>query len=233
MPYCSQCGVEVDKSVDYCPLCGLPIQKFDHSPGEERAYPERFRFDTISARQKRLIVWIVLTSLHTASFLVVLSVNLIITGRITWASYAMAGIGVSWMYWTLIIFFIKRFVVVIIGNFLVSTGFLVLIDVFDGSMDWFLALGLPTAAMVAGTTMLIALASRLLRNRPALLWSFVFFLAGVFCIGLDLLISGYRSTVHLSWSFIIMGSLYPLSLMLVIYHVFIRKRIDLERIFHV
>ncbi|HPI87809.1 MAG TPA: hypothetical protein PK859_00735, partial [Spirochaetota bacterium] len=87
MPYCSQCGVEVDNSVDLCPLCGAPIQKFGEPDDEKRRYPERYRFRGMSGAQKRLVSWLVLTTLFVISFLVVLAVNLVFEKRITWGSY--------------------------------------------------------------------------------------------------------------------------------------------------
>ena len=29
LPYCSRCGVEIDFGIDNCPLCSIPIQKFE------------------------------------------------------------------------------------------------------------------------------------------------------------------------------------------------------------
>ncbi|HPI88856.1 MAG TPA: hypothetical protein PK859_06080 [Spirochaetota bacterium] len=129
--------------------------------------------------------------------------------------------------------FIRRPGIIIAGNFIVTTGFLALLDVFDGSLDWFLRLGLPIAGMVTVASLLIALFVWLLKRWAALLWSIIILLAGVFCIGLDLLVSGYRGSVGMSWSFIVMVSLYPVALLLLFYHIFLRKRLDLKRFFHV
>ena len=233
MPYCSQCGVEIDNSADLCPLCGAPVQKFGELDDEQKRYPERYRFKKMSGAQKRLIAWLTLTTLFVTSFLVVLTVNLVLEKRITWGSYALTGIGAGWIYSGLLFLFIRRTSLIIAGNFIVTTGFLALIDVFDGSLDWFLRLGLPIAGMVTVASLLIALFVFLLKRWAALLWSILILLAGVFCIGLDLLVSGYRGPVGMSWSFIVMVSLYPVALLLLFYHIFFRKRLDLKRFFHV
>ncbi len=234
MPYCSQCGVEVGADVDSCPLCNVPIQKFgDSGAAGERPYPERYRDAPMTGGQKRLISWLAFTALFVTAFLVVLTVNLVLDGRITWGRYALAGIGAGWIYTGVLLLFIRRLWLVILLNFAVTTGFLALVDVFDGSLDWFLALGLPISGMATAATLLLALFARVFKKWPALLTSTALFTAGVFCLGLDLLVSGYRGQVRISWSFIVMVSIYPIAVLLFFYHFFLRKRVDLKRYFHV
>jgi hypothetical protein len=231
MPYCPRCGVETDRGVASCPLCSTEIPRFNEGE-DERRYPERRRYAPLSGAQKRFMVWLAVTMLFLTSFLVVLTVNLVAEGRITWGSYALAGIGAGWIYISLLLLFIRKASLIIAGNFIVTAGFLALIDVFDGSLDWFLRLGLPIAGMVTAASLLMALFVSALKRWPALVCALALIVSGVVCVGLDLLVSGYRGSAGMTWSFIVMVALYPLAGLFLAYHVFLRKRIDPGRYFH-
>jgi len=234
MPYCSNCGVEVDVHVENCPLCLKPIQRFSDEITETKGlYPERPVSGKISGKKIRLISWLAVSIFLLSAFLIVLAIDLIMNGRISWSGYAMTGIGVTWLYSSVILFFLQRPAVIIIGNFIATNGLLVLIDVINGSLEWYLTLGLPISGMVALFSAVIAMFAVRFKTPGVILSSIILILAGVFCIGIELLVSGYLGSVRLSWSFIVLASIYPLAIFLLFYHFILRKRFDVKSFFHV
>ena len=234
MPYCSQCGVEVDNTIDTCSLCKTPIQKLASGDEEiELKYPERKIKVPVTNKQIRLILWTTLSILLITSFLIVLAINLLKDGAITWSGYGMTSIGGAWIYCALLLFFIRRPSVVIAGNFIATSGLLSLIDIIDGSLDWFLVLGLPIAGAVTLVSIIIVLAVKFSRERGANIIGLTFSLATILCIGIDLLVSGYGGNVSMSWSFIVLAAVCPIAFFMFYYHYNLRKRYDITKIFHV
>lgn len=234
MSYCSCCGVEVQQNAETCPLCESPIQHCNDGPGtDEGTYPEQRSGDCISNRQIRVLVWSVLTILFVTAFLIVLSVDLILTGGVTWSGYAMISIGGTWLCSSLILLFIKRPSLIVAGQSAAVLGILVLVDVSDGKLDWFLTFGIPVTGMVAGAVLLAYFLSMAFRFSISMIFAFILVSAGLLCMGLDLLISGYQGDVRMSWSFIVQAATLPLTGLAMYYHFYLRKRFDIRKLFHI
>ena len=107
MPYCSKCGVEVDNHILNCPLCKTPIQQYGQNSQGSNKYPKISPTKELSNKQKRIIAWEIITGTLVTAFLVVLTVNLSVKGKITWASYPMTGIGAAWLYMTFLLLFLQ------------------------------------------------------------------------------------------------------------------------------
>lgn len=235
MPYCAQCGVEVEAEVVACPLCSAEIPQFEDQEEEAPRYPSQPpKPGPLTGRQIRMAIWAALSAILLISFFVVLAVNLVWTGgQITWASYAMASIGVAIVACTTICILFKRPWLVVLSNYPSIVAFLALLDLFDGGFDWFLPLGLP-----------IATASFLLPIVSLILWMFwrdhgtnhlavALCLVAALCVGVDLAASSYLGDFGLSWSYVAVAVLIPLAGFFFIYHYALRRFIKLDRIFHV
>jgi hypothetical protein len=233
MPYCPRCGVEVDTGRESCPLCdtGIPAEVRETGTGESR-YPQVDPPAAPSGRQVRILLWSVITSLMFTAFLVCLSVNLILDGSLTWGGYAMSGIGAGWIFLSLLIWFFRNPWVIISGFFLSSAGLLALLDFIDGEHHWFLTLGLPLAGMSTLLILLSVTTGFILQEKRGNMAGFIFIYITIFCIGVDLLVSGFLGAVSLSWSFIVMAALLPLAILLLAYHYLFRRFVNLESYFH-
>jgi hypothetical protein len=235
MPYCSQCGVEVNEGTEKCPLCHEPIKTKGKKKkkADEEKYPVGEERIPLTNGQKRFLAWEILTFFLLTAFGVVLTINLIKEGTISWAGYPMVGIGSVWIISTLILLLFRNVILILSGIFVSLTGALVLIDIIDGSLNWFLVLGLPLVGMITVASGAVALLIRFLKDVGANLAAFILFLIGILCLGIDLLVSGYMGNVSISWSAIVMVSIYPVAFFLVYYHYRLKKRIDLKKIFHI
>jgi hypothetical protein len=188
--------------------------------------------DAISNRQFRSIAWTVVTILFVTAFLVVLAVDLILHGAFAWSGYAMIGIGGAWACSSLILLFLKRPSLIIAGQVVAIPGILVLVDALDGRLDWFLGLGIPITFMVGGGALLVYLLSKRCRFRVSMVFAFILVTGGLLCVGLDLLISGYRGNAAMTWSFVVLAATFPAAGLSMYYHFRIRKRFDLRKVFH-
>lgn len=231
MPYCPSCGVQVENGTAACPLCDTPIPVLEEEQKQVPLYPSREK-QPMQPRQVRALFWTVITSLSFIGFAVVLAVDLVINGKLTWGGYALSGIAAGWLLSSVLAFLMHRPVLVVAGLSVISAGLLVLLDINDGSLDWFLTLGLPImgiGAVEVSTAIFLYYAS----EKPRADFGAVFLLVTtVSCIGLDLLISSFMGELSLSWSFIVMSATLPVSILLVFYRYYLSKIVDLKRIFH-
>lgn len=232
MSYCSKCGVKVDSNVKKCPLCNIPIHHFDNSPSSGN-YPERKNKASMTNKQIRTLTWHILSLIFTISFLIVLSVDLVINSKITWSGYPMTGIGAAWLITTFILLFLRKPLIIVIGNSFSILCCLLLIDIFDGNLNWFLQLGLPIWGMVTAIVVTIFILIITLKNPGAEVTGIAFILIGFFCIGLELLVSAFMGNISLKWSFIVLSIMLPLGSFLIIYHYALRKKYDLSKVFHI
>lgn len=89
--YCMQCGVELQKGVSKCPLCGLRVYHPDlicETP-EARPYPP---YDGSAAHVRRGGLLLILSFLFALPVIVCLMVDLKLSGRVTWSGYVTAGV---------------------------------------------------------------------------------------------------------------------------------------------
>jgi hypothetical protein len=229
MAYCSQCGVEVEERAERCPLCQAPIQRLDEPKAEAPHYPE---VPVLPGRQVRYLVWLVSTAVLLSAALTCIAINLVHDQGISWSRYPTTGAGVLWLFITLVVIFARRPIFVIVGQAVATAGFLALIDLFDGHLDWFVPLALPIVAVVSGASLLVWMVARLSRRAPALTAASVLLSCALASVGLDLLISAQLGAVGLGWSFIVLAAVVPPTAFLVYFHIRLSGRMDFARILH-
>lgn len=229
MPYCSRCGVEVEQRADSCPLCEAPIQKIEEHEAEPPRYPE---VTETPRRQVRSLVWLLATATVMSAVFTVLGLDVVLNQGVSWSRYPLTGLGVLWLFITLVVIFARRPIMVIAGQAVATAGFLVVIDLFNGRLEWFFQLALPIVAVVIGASLVVWLVARRCDRAPAMIAAAVLFGSGAGSIALDLLISGHRGAAQMSWSFIVIGAVTPPMAFLIYFQRRLRRRVNLASILH-
>ena len=229
MAYCSRCGVEVEAGTGECPLCGAPIQRLDDEEPEPGRYPA---VQPMPGRQIRLLTWMVSTVALLSAALTFVGLDVVLNHRFSWSLYPATGAGVLWIFVTLVVLLARRPIFVIVGQAVATAGFLVLIDLFDARLGWFMPLGLPIVAVVTGASLLVWLAARLSRRSPAMITAAVLVGCGAGSVLIDLLVSAHLGSASISWSLIALGAVTPPVAFLLYFHWRLRQRIDLARLLH-
>lgn len=231
MAYCSRCGVEVEARAEVCPLCDAPIQRLDPPEPEAARYPA-LADDGRPARRLRSLIWGVGTALLASTALVCVTVDGLMHGGLTWSRPTLAGLAVAWGVLTLMVRFARRPIVLVLGQAVASTGFLVVLDSLDGRLDWFVGLGLPIVGVVTAALGTVWLGARLSR-RPGTIIAPVLLAAGAAaCVGIDLLVSGRAGAARMSWSLVVLAAVAGPVVLLLYVHVRVARRVDLARILH-
>ena len=96
MPYCSRCGVEVNKEAQKCPLCNSPIQKFDDDINPGRTFPNDElppqRPSQMSLKEKLRLAAVITGIAMLIPVLITLAVDLTLNNGITWSWYPLIGL---------------------------------------------------------------------------------------------------------------------------------------------
>jgi hypothetical protein len=226
MPYCVNCGVELNADAKRCPLCHVEVVLPDHlREGAARNLPQQ-RHIVQKPFDKNL--WIqVISLLVAAPMLLSLIVNAVLSENLSWSLYVVASLATAWV-WCVSPFLFHRNIAPL--WFTIDTvallGMLAVIDVLTPATDWFLPLALPITLTLAGLALLIVLlAHRSLRRRLHILAA-VLLAAGVFCMVVESAVDLYLDGVlKLQWSLIVLASCTSLALIALMLH---RRRTIVE-----
>lgn len=216
MSYCVNCGVELDSSLESCPLCHTPVinpsdlQKFKKTP----PYPvEKGQVDKVHNKDWAILISIILI----ATSLSCLLLNLLVFSGTMWSLFV---IGLCILLFVLTVPFIiyPKFPVHISLLFDgIAVGFFLYLITFNtATNDWFIRLALPIVALV---TILVEIFALLHRAFPVSFIStalYIFVEIAFLCIGLELLIRHFMGdSLRLGWSAIVLTICGVIAIMLI------------------
>jgi hypothetical protein len=234
MPYCSDCGVEVEEYVEVCPLCATPIRNGGDAKAKLEKYPDRPVTENRSGIF-RLLAWeTVSVFLLTASFIVVFT-NLLIDFSITWAWYPLASFTLAWLLVTFPLLLYGKPVPISVFSVAAILAFLAFVDFIDnGSIDWFYYIALPIAVVIGIVTILVIFLSSKAKKKGANIAAFILFGVGVVILGLDAIIGFalYR-TIGLGWSYFVIIPIVFIALFLLYIHHRLLREVNLKKWFQI
>ncbi|MDO5022893.1 MAG: DUF6320 domain-containing protein [Eubacteriales bacterium] len=200
MPYCVLCGVETDEKS--CPLCETPIVIPNKSGNEECTsypYPDSIdeiyrKIDIKYARHLSMLIM----ALPAA---VVLLVNLISSGAVTWSLYVIGAL-ICLYCWVLVPVFyrFKRPYPYVAIDIISLTGYIFVIAKMTDGMGWFLGLALPLTLASFIYVLLTVLSIRRLEWQPLVRAASTATLTGIFLMAIDAICDLYVGQVYLNWS---------------------------------
>ena len=240
MSYCNYCGVELDKAVTSCPLCGLIV-------GEKRVVTHEWKsrqpvfkdqiaseIEKMTAAQKRKLFWEISVIILVSGVLVTLVVNWIESRTITWSKYilvASLSILASISFFTLLR---NRPFILVLGSFISNAALLLLLDLISSNIGWGTKLGVPILVSLYALILLVLWLIRISHRRGFNILAVIFIALGLFLICIEVFVSLYfNHTITLSWSIIAAASMIPISTLLFLVHFRLKSGIELRRFFHI
>mgnify|MGYP000937118607 CR=1 FL=1 len=201
MPYCVHCGVEMAPSEKSCPLCQTLVQDpaCPWTPPESMPYPERVEevFKHIDLRYGRSLAVLVLL----IPALVVLAVNLLSSGSITWSLYVIGALVCVYCWFLVPLFYrFRRPYAYIAIDFITLALYLLLIARMTGGRAWYMGIALPVLAAMVILVQLVILAIRRLEWQPLERAAVVCLLVAGFLVAIDAIADLYTGQVFLNWS---------------------------------
>lgn len=205
MSYCVNCGVELDASLEACPLCNTPVvNPKDFAP--QKPFPsfprEKGQVEEVKRKDLGILVSVMLIAISVTCGLL----NLLVFDASPWS---LLVIGVCLILWVLsipaVIYTKLNPYAALLLDGLSVDFYLYMITFMTDSQDWYWKLALPVAVFVTVLLELFVLAIRKL-PRSILTTTLIFFVeAATLCVGLELLIEGFLGTrLRLTWSAVVL-----------------------------
>lgn len=234
MAYCVNCGVELDKSLKKCPLCGTkvyhPDLNMDDMQGEQTFPKRRGEVEKVSKKDGIIFVSVLLLTIVVTCQLL----NALVYHSFWW-SIPVTGVGLFlWVFFMSIVFID---LITIYGTILidaVAVGiFIFMISLVTPDNMWFYCVALPIIATIMIFLELIVLLSRKL---PFSLWIgalYFFIMVACVCLTIELVLDMYiHQTVSLSWSAIVLTVCAIISVFLILILMMSRVRHNINRRLH-
>jgi hypothetical protein len=239
MPYCSECGVEVDAAVDTCPLCKAPIGRKsggEEAPAPHGAYPDKIidpedRYHLTATERRRIAVELLSLAFGLAGA-VVLLVDLVVNQRLGWSLYVLVSLGFAWLVSTMPLILHGKPWLVFAVLAPALPLFLFLIDVFDGrGIGWFLPYGLPIAGASMGTIAAVGAMIGASRRKGLNVLATIFLGVAFFVLVLEGILDLNSGGLSPYWSAIAALALAPTSVLLFFLHGRVLRGADLRKVF--
>ena len=205
MSYCVNCGVELDSSLNECPLCNTPVINPNNvdTKVSEASYPEsKGQVEVVKRKDLGILLSVVLS----ATSITCLLLNLLVFKNSLW-SFMVIGICICLFFFAFpaVIYTKSPIYFSLLADGAAVGVYLYLITYLTSDSTWFWQLGLPIVAMV---TALIELFTLLARKFPFNILSgslYIFTEVPVLCIFLELLIRHFNNdSYRIIWSAVVL-----------------------------
>lgn len=219
MPYCSQCGVEVDDSVETCPLCQTPIQRLDESGLPRKPYPESVAgsppVPPLTMGEKMAISRTITTIGFLIPLLFITAIDVFINRRITWSAIVNDALLGTLMVVLMCLFAWRRPYFLTFLIHLVMSAFLLILSFLVESGSWIWQVGLPLSGISFLLVFLCLWVVRRFRRRGPNVAGTILIALALFCGAIDLiLVFYYDAQTKMGWSFIAASVLLPTAALL-------------------
>lgn len=238
MPYCSECGVELERSAHRCPLCGTQVHSNTAPPPGEQVYAQSDSIEDVVERRPsgygRMLAVQILSLVFIIPALITLVVNWVLSARFDWSLYVVAAMAISWVITVVPILLYRNLVLVLSVCILAVSLFLWVVDTLDTRAAWFWTIGMPILVVLVAITAIVTAVSLISKRRGANIASYVLMGIVVFSGAVDALSQRYSGVdaLSLGWSLVVAAALLPISVFLLYYHIFLSGRINLRKQLH-
>ncbi len=231
MRTCSTCGVEVEESIERCPLCGTPLEEGLPPPPTEEKKDLESRAAELKARRWLCEVIALLAATAAGIFL---TIDLADDFSITWSLYPVAAVVFIWICATSVIMLGRRPVALVAALAATVLAFLFVLELGTPGRSWFLPLALPlfVLAIAVGAAAWAIVSRHRLSVFPA--FAVVMLSCGLAAVGVEFILNRYLQLDRLvSWSLVALACGISLFFALLLIHKRLTERhADIRRFFH-
>lgn len=204
MSYCVNCGVKLDPSLKYCPLCNTPvINPHDLSKMQPISpFPkEKGHVEVVRRKDLAILLSVSLTAAGLCSLLL----NLLVFRQHLWSLYVIGACVLIWVMSIPAVIYTKLPIYLSLlfdGLAVMLYQFLIGFNTTDHS--WFFGLSLPITALCTLATILFAFCLRKISSAFLMKALYFFAEAALLCAGIELLIRRYLLLpLRLTWSAVV------------------------------
>ena len=204
MSYCVHCGVELDASLNKCPLCNTPVLDPNNIPYlTPSPYPtQKGKVEPMRKKDAAIFVSVLLLTISITCGLL----NWLVFSAVPWSLPVIGFCLVLWVICIPFIFYteLSPFLAVL-SDGLAVCFYLYLISRLTGATDWLYYLGLPIACLFTVLLEIFVLLFRLINRSFFAVTLYIFSLIPLSCIGIELLCRNFlKKPLRLTWSAIVL-----------------------------
>jgi hypothetical protein len=232
MNICAHCGVELDKDMKICPLCGLDAETNEEQDYVSDNYPSNII--KLQKKEKKRFLWELSGVIAFSAIAVCTLVDLLVSKGLKWSLYSDIPVLAIWVILTLFRFVHKRTVLLFTFILLTILAALFFIDLISTDKQWFLPVGLPVTIAAFLSVGIVFTLYRTARLKGLNIVAFALIILSGFCIILEITLDAYlNGAVQLRWSLIAAVSVIPVALVFLFYHYRLQKGKNLDSLFHI
>lgn len=243
MKYCKDCGVELDPSMDQCPLCHQPASENDgqktilqvdkSSLQDNPDNPGRKDKQVNEQEQNRKLFWELTVLVFFSAAIITLLIDLFTSRQITWSKYTVSISLVLLINSSIFSFLRHKPFILFGGSFASIAALLLLLDYFGKSNGWGLKLGIPLLLLIYLYVLYLFLLIKYLKEKGINIIALLLSAAGVFCLGVEVVLDNYfYGNITMGWSVYVLVSSLPVAGILFFVHYRMKKGRELKRLFH-
>jgi hypothetical protein len=233
MPYCPECGVEVDSNIKNCPLCDIVIpvlkvreQNRDYQKVNPLKFPEPENFNKGYFIDLKRKTFFAISSLFMINIFYLLGIQFLRLKIIPVLIFISLILLSLWIYLFCFFGFVKNrkllLVIVILNSFL----FTFLIDFFNKGPGWFIPVFVPSTILGSFIVMITAVIIRQKKKKSFSLLFYISIALSAFLIGIEGITSNYlNNKITFSWSIIMSLEIITFSLLLIFYYLKLPQRV--------
>ncbi len=241
MKYCSYCSVELDDTMDICPLCFTNAsdeltdvrEQERESVRASREFPDPDS-KNLTPLEKRKLFWELSVLILVSGIVVTLLIDLLTSKGITWSKYTITICVAFFIDVSLLSFWRNRRLIFLGGTFLTQSLLLVLFDTYTFNIGWGIKLGIPILAIFYLAIIAFMVIIRITKKHGLNIIGYFFIISGTFTVGIECIIDKYFfGYIVLGWSLFVVVSIVPIALILFFVHFRLKKGRELRRLFHI
>jgi hypothetical protein len=228
MAYCKNCGVELEPTMDICPLCKLPVGTilpegsiFD---GRKKPVVVPYGIEKMTGRQKRKLAWEIISIILLSAVVGLVIINFSINKRISWSQYPILICLILFFHVTAYTLFKRNMFLRAIGSFLASAISLYILGILTSTQEVVLKIELPILFSADLALLLMMVIVKSVRQKGVNLIASGFILAGLLCVAIEMVLSLYfQDSFNLFWSAIAGGCSVLIAVVLFFVHFRLKK----------
>jgi len=212
--YCVKCGVELQKGIDKCPLCGTKVYHPDiiEEP-EEGEYPP---YTDNGEQVSRSGFLFILTFLLVIPFVVCLTVDVNLTGTVTWSGYVTGAIIVLYVATCLPLWFKRPNPVIFVPCAIAAALLYILYISLTLKAHWFLPFVFPVGGAILLITEAVTVLLKYLKKGQIFVFAGLFFALGGLCVLIEGMLHVAFDTRLQLWSLYPLAALTMVAIMLLV-----------------
>lgn len=205
MSYCVNCGVQLEASLKYCPLCNTPV--INPNELEKHMPPSPFpdqkgQVEAVKRKDLAVLLSVVMLTTGITCFLL----NLFVLKQALWSLPIIGICAIIWVFAIPAVIYTKLPVYLsILFDGLITGFYLYLLTFLTASNDWFYSIGIPVILLLI--LLLEAFAFLIKKFRFSFLSTALYFFVelAILCIGLECILDTYlHGSISLMWSAIVL-----------------------------